>query len=143
MSQDINKALADALRQCLEKIVPPVTKHDCKVVNAARTALAACQQAEPCIFPACQHNGCREQCKQAEAQPVAEIQNGSLAWHIPHPGYAVPVHLLSGCWPLYLGPQPQQAPIGAIREVIRISDRTHPAWDAVKLWLASATGEQS
>jgi hypothetical protein len=30
-----------------------------------------------------------------------------------------------------------QIPVDAIREVIRISDRDHPAWDAVKLWLTT------
>lgn len=38
---------------------------------------------------------------------------------------------------------PAAAPLAAICEVIRISDRSHPAWDEVKVWLAGQGKEAS
>ena len=44
------------------------------------------------------------------AEPVAQINSGSLVWHIPSPDYSLPKQYLTGVHLLYPEPQPAAAP---------------------------------
>lgn len=51
--------------------------------------------------------------QQGKQNPVAEIRDGTLHWHIPNPSQSLPLELLRGTHPLYTSPQPkvEQGPV--------------------------------
>jgi len=116
----VSAALRAALSDSLPKVGEPEVPYTVVAVADLRAAIAAL--AEPV------------------AEPIAEVRDGCLCWHIPHPTYAVPQQYRTGRHLLYAAPQaPAVAPNLACKSV---QARLAAQWGYVRAPAVALTDEQ-